>query len=294
MAAPQTQPVQINLDPWMASVTVIQTKSTGLASQPCSLASATGFFYQKANSRYLITNRHVVVNEDNCFYPDSLALLVHLNTGNINQNRRIDVPLYNTNRQPLWLEHPVQGRNVDVVAINIDNYLQPNDLITFLSATNIMPANVILNLGDPVLVMGYPMNFYDTVHNLPITKSGTIASPYGVPFLNKPHFLIDANLQPGTSGSPVILPSSTFRRFAGSQTGVGIGVHPAHLIGINSGEYFVNSVTLGLHITWYASLIEEIISTPLTPTQPTPLTPTQPTPLTPTQPTPLTPTQPTP
>lgn len=275
MATPQAQPVHINLDPWMASVTVIENKSNGLASQACNLGSATGFFYQKGNSRYLITNRHVVVNEQNCFYPDSLVLRVHLNTGNISQNRNFEIPLYNVTRQPLWLEHPTFGRNVDVVAIKIDNYIQPNDLITFLSAANIMPSNVILNLGDPVLVMGYPMTFYDTVHNLPITKSGTIASPYGVPFMGKPHFLIDANLQPGTSGSPVILPSSTFRRFSGGQTGIGIGVHPPHLIGINSGEYFVNSVTLGLHITWYASLIEEIIPTP-TPILPPNVTPTPP------------------
>lgn len=158
------------------------------------------------------------------------------------------------------MQHPAQADNVDVVAINIGSYVQPQDFITFLSTENFLPSNMILSLGDTVLVLGYPMSFYDTSHNLPIAKTGTMASPYGVPFEGRSYFLIDANLQPGTSGSPVLSPAGSLRRMTDG-TNMAIGVDAAnHLLGIHSAEHIMEGVELGLHVVWYAGLIQEIVS----------------------------------
>lgn len=257
--APQAP--RVVLDIWMTSVTVIQMMSRGLTSHPCSVGSATGFFYARGDNKYLITNRHVVVDEKRQFYPDSITLRVHTNRGDLTQNRDLAVSLYDRDERPVWLEHPTHRNNVDIVAVNVDSYLQPTDFITPFSAANFVPSNVVPSLGDMVLVMGYPMRFYDTMHNLPITKSGTIASPYGVPFEQRPYFLIDANLQPGISGSPVVLPAGPFRRIMDERgQGIGIGLGQPHLLGITSGEYTVDSIQLGLHIVWYPNLIEQIVS----------------------------------
>jgi S1-C subfamily serine protease len=129
-----------------------------------------------------------------------------------------------------------------------------------LSADNFLPERMVLSLGDSVLVLGYPMSFYDTTHNLPIAKTGTLASPFGVPFEGRPYFLIDANLQPGTSGSPVLAPAGSLRRMIeGTQMVIGMEASN-HLLGIYSAEHVMEGIELGLHVVWYSWLIQEIVA----------------------------------
>lgn len=57
--------------------------------------------------------------------------------------------------------------------------------------------------GLEVLFVGYPDNRYDTHNNLPLLRKGYIASMPKVDFNNKKEFVIDAQVFPGSSGSPV-------------------------------------------------------------------------------------------
>ena len=256
---PPRRPQQpVILDPFMVSVTVIRILSTGSAPDPCNVGSATGFFYETGENKYLITNRHVVIDERRRFYPDSLLMRVHTSQTSTTPNRDVTISLYGRDRNPVWLEHPTHGNTIDVVAINIDSYLQSQDFITYWSAKSSVHPDVAIGLGESVLVVGYPMEFYDRTHNLPITKTGTLASPYGAHFEGRPIFLIDANLQPGTSGSPVILPPGSSRRQRSG--GLAVGNFPPHLLGINSGSYSARGVELGLNTVWYLELIEDIVS----------------------------------
>jgi len=62
-----------------------------------------------------------------------------------------------------------------------------------------------------LLVIGYPRGFTDAKNLSPVEKSCVISTPIDVPFENNPFFLIDGELFPGMSGSPVITkPSTTF------------------------------------------------------------------------------------
>jgi len=248
---------QIMLDPWIASVAMIKSFTTGSASQPTNTGSATGFFYKNESDVYLVTNRHVVVDERENFYPDHLRIRVHTSNTDLLPNRDVDIPLYDGGT-PFYLEHQY-GNNVDVVAIKINSYLESNDFIHPWSANYFPQQNDLIELGDPVIVMGYPMAFYDKRHNLPISRSGTLASLYGAPFDGNPYFLIDTNLHPGTSGSPVYIPRSSLRKTTlGYQIYAGTRVAPPMLLGIHSGEYSADGVKLGLDIVWYAYLIQEI------------------------------------
>ena len=247
---------RIWLDPWVASVTMIRSYSTGSASQPTNTGSASGFFYKQNLEVYLITNRHVVINEIKDFFPDHLVIRVHTSETNLLPNRDINIPLYN-NQIPLWREHP-HINNVDVIAIKVSNLLDSSDFITLWRDELFIQEEDLIELGAPVIIMGYPMAFYDSRHNLPISRSGTLASLYGANFEGNPYFLIDANLHPGTSGSPVYMPRSPTRK---TLTGYDISDRPFPpiLLGINSGEYSADGVKLGLNVVWYAHLIREII-----------------------------------
>lgn len=57
--------------------------------------------------------------------------------------------------------------------------------------------------GNDVWFVGYPENRFDTRNNLPILRRGHIASIPKVDFEGRREFLIDAQVFPGSSGSPV-------------------------------------------------------------------------------------------
>jgi S1-C subfamily serine protease len=251
-----TTPVAI--DSINYSVTLVKTRVRGEAPQQCVVASATGFFFQDHERKFLITNRHVVIKEEDNFYPDNLLIRVHTSRQSTLPNRDVVIPLYNTNHEQLWLEH--QNREIDVVAIRVDDLFLDGDVIEPFTPQNIPPSNIRLGVRDNCMVIGYPLGFHDDFHNLPITRVGTIASPYGAFFKEQRHFLLDAILHPGTSGSPVVLPST---RDILSITEVGqVAVargFPTYLLGINSGEYS----GLSLNAVWYSDLIQEIIPPPV-------------------------------
>lgn len=59
--------------------------------------------------------------------------------------------------------------------------------------------------GQEVWFVGYPEGRFDAKHNLPILRRGSIASIPGVDFNGEPMFVIDAQVFPGSSGSPVFV-----------------------------------------------------------------------------------------
>ncbi|HUT00717.1 MAG TPA: hypothetical protein VMY59_10405, partial [Candidatus Thermoplasmatota archaeon] len=81
------------------------------------------------------------------------------------------------------------------------------------------------------------------------------------PFSGTPCFLTDANLHPGTSGSPVITkPKNTWVDNEGN-TAITTGTR-YYLLGIHSGTTGIISgnirIPLGLGVAWYIKIVEEI------------------------------------
>jgi len=252
MAAP------VVIDALNFRVTLIEAFSRGQAPQPSKSHSATGFFYRQNDDKYLITNRHVVVSENEQKYPDILRIKVHTDRASLLPTRIIEIRLYD-GTDKLWIEHPDNANindpneKIDLAAIKINNNIQNTDVIDFFVATDLPRENLMLGVGDSCIIAGYPYAFHDTLHYLPIVRSGTIASTWGAYFRGKRAFLVDSKLHPGTSGSPVVIPFSTVRKERG---GVGIGTFPPVLIGVNSGVY----EGLDLNTVWYSFLIPEIIN----------------------------------
>ena len=63
------------------------------------LATAAGFFFTNESKLYLITNRHVVREESNHFFPDKLRIRSHTNVQDHTQNSDFDVPCITTRNQ---------------------------------------------------------------------------------------------------------------------------------------------------------------------------------------------------
>ena len=63
---------------------------------------------------------------------------------------------------------------------------------------------------EDVLMVGYPIGLWDKMHNLPLIRKGITATDPRVDFNGRPEFLVDMACLPGSSGSPVIRPNTTF------------------------------------------------------------------------------------
>lgn len=104
-----------------------------------------------------------------------------------------------------YYEHPETA--VDVACINVSNVytvlpveMRSIELEKFID----FDLNSIL-AGQKIIFIGYPKGFFDTVNFLPVARSGFIASIPRVDFQGKKQLLIDAQVFPGSSGSPVFI-----------------------------------------------------------------------------------------
>jgi len=225
------------------------------------IGSGTGFFYQDRLLTY-ITNRHVIIDEDSDYYPDKLLLKIH--TGNnINElpvNEFEKIPLYNVDGTKRWYEHPTLGSSADVVCIIIPptSIINKCSLVRYITPKNGYPSNVQTSSADQVSIIGYPKGYYDEFHNLPIVKTGHIASPFGYYHNEKSYFLVDATVEEGMSGSPVFTQRIlSFRDTDGKSM---LSTKPdRYFLGIFSASIVKNEQELSLHLVWYASIIHQIL-----------------------------------
>lgn len=240
------------------------------------VGKATGFFFRDKGECYLVTNRHVLTNPDFSSQPDRIGIKLH-RSENVFVSEDFEIPLTMPDGNHAWLEHPRLGANVDIVAIRINPASAPNTMLPFVDSAAIAPANIAIGPGDDVVVIGYPLGFFDEINNLPIARMGSVASAYGVKFRGEPHFLIDARLHSGSSGSPVFSKPSNSINYAVAQSpNIGdpvfeFGPLRSSFLGVFSATYHVASKDddvdrapnvdepLGLGLVWYASLLQEIV-----------------------------------
>jgi len=223
--------------------------------------NATGFFYVRGNRRFLVTNRHVVIDEKRNFYPDALRIRVHADSSDLRRNEDLLISLYDNAKQKLWLEHPQYGSHADIVCLSLEGILGSQHLVNLLKSDAFLPSDLVLTIGQDAVVLGFPLGFHDDVLNLPVLRSAMVSTPYPAGFRGMPFFLIDARLHEGISGSPVFTkPTSMFMDRSGS-TRIFTGT-PAFLIGIVSAALPPNlgDNPLGLYVVWFANLVEEIAS----------------------------------
>jgi len=213
---------------------------------PSRIATATGFFFTNEEKLWLITNRHVVRDDERRLFPDKLRLRLHTNAQDHTQNTDYEVPLYR-DRNSVWREKP----GVDLAAIELPMQEMSHFVLIALAPSFLPPGNLVIAPGDEVLIVGYPRGFSDALHNYPILRTGAVASAYPVPFQGQPFFLVDARLHPGTSGSPVLAkPSNTMTTSSGTTVH---GDFHIFFLGVNSGEANFPGESSGLNAIWYGS-----------------------------------------
>lgn len=184
-----------------AKSTLITYRNTDDRYELSSEASATGFFYRNGDSDYLVTNEHVLVDGEGDQI-DVIDILLN-NSRDISDYERKSIDLLDS-EDPKWIGHSEADIAIIPLDINLDDYAN-----LFYTKSDILPRDAvyggsrIVSGGESSAVVGYPLGFTGG-NKLPVIRNAMISTPYGVPFNDRPCFLIDARMHDGMSGSPVL------------------------------------------------------------------------------------------
>lgn len=155
------------------SLLLAVTRVTTMSGQKA-LTSATGFFFERDGRLFLVTNRHVVLDEASAHRPDRLEIELHVDAKNVAMTRQFSIPLYR-NRKSVWREGRDSKGPVDVVVLELERSALPATLFfrTFTQAHLIAQLDQI-EVGTSVLIVGFPLGFHDTLHRLPVARQASL------------------------------------------------------------------------------------------------------------------------
>jgi len=221
--------------------------------QGAQLSNATGFFFRRAERLYLVTNRHVLLDEPAGHLPDRIVIRVFTDACNLAKTTEFSIPLYQ-NGQGVWLQGQDSSGTVDVVAIELRQDALPKSMVyEAFSPETLLAPDAPVEVGTSLMVVGFPLGFSDTLHNLPVVRQAGLASQFGLRFHGIGYFLTDARTHRGISGGPVVM---RVAEGVSSQPGFHwrlLGVHSARL-DVGSRDVLQDEY-LGLNSAWYADVL---------------------------------------
>ena len=217
------------------------------------LTNATGFFFERHGDLFVVTSRHVVLDEASEHHPDRIEIELHIDAQNLARTVQFSIPLYRTGKS-VWREGLDSAGAIDVVALRLEREVLPKTLLMHaFTPANLVGKLDLVEMGSSVLIVGFPLGVHDTLHRLPVARQSVIASAFGIRFQGKGCFLTDARLHRGTSGAPVVA------RKTGP--GDGRGDFPWMLLGVHASRLEVanrdasQDESLDLNFAWYADIL---------------------------------------
>lgn len=239
----------------------------GILKESHQIGSASGFFYRaKTGVHFFVTNRHAVRGEGLPSPPDSIRLKLHSSTSDLGKCVDVTVNLLDKDGNPFFIDGGPE-QDLAMVPIRTEQLAAANAQIEFVSADYFVPEEFVVSAGEDVIVVGYPLGAADEVHNLPLFRSASVASAYGVDYLGVPRCLIDGNLQRGMSGSPIFAKPSFARvNKAGALRFPQSALNAYMFLGVLSQTVPVpfpgtpGGVHIGLNDCWYPRLLETLAS----------------------------------
>ncbi len=214
------------------------------------LTGATGFFFEHEARLFLVTSRHVVLDAASEHYPDRIEIDLHTDAQDMTRMAVFSVLLYQDGKS-VWREGRDSKGEIDVAVLELDRAALPaNAYIVPFTAAHLQASLDEVEVGTPLLVVGFPLGFHDVIYHLPVVRQAIIASSFGVRFQGNGYFLTDARTHRGTSGAPVAM------RVPGSTEQL-----PWRLLGVHSSRMDMNTrdlvqdESLGLNCAWYADIL---------------------------------------
>jgi len=217
------------------------------------LTDATGFFFERDHRLFLVTSRHVLRDAPSQHAPDRIEIELHTDPENVAASTGFSIPLYRDGKS-LWRQGVDAAGEIDVAAIEIDRTaLTTNVTLQTFTVQNLLAEHDSVEVGMPVLIVGFPLGFHDRLHHMPVVRHAILASSFGLRFQGQGYFLTDGRTHRGSSGGPVVMRVVKPRPARRDLPWVLLGVHSARLdVGPRDLE---RDEALGLNCAWYADIL---------------------------------------
>jgi S1-C subfamily serine protease len=214
------------------------------------MTAATGFFFERGERLFLVTSRHVLLDDASGHRPDRIEITLHQDEVDLTRLSTMTMPLY-ANGVSLWREGRDSAGPIDVAVLELERSTLPRPVaLRAFSPDHLLRDLNEVGVGANLLVLGFPLGFYDTVYQLPVARQAAVASAFGVRFQGHGYFLTDARTHRGMSGAPVVMRAPHGDPHLPWAL---LGVHSARL-DMRTREEGVDE-SLGLNCAWYADIL---------------------------------------
>ena len=218
-----------------------------------SLTNASGFFYETDGRLFVVTSRHVVMDEPSKHFPNRIEIELHTDAGNLAKSTGFSILLYE-NGKGAWRQGMDSAGDVDVAVLEIDRRAFPDTaLYRAFTPRHLYPPLYPVEVGSSLLIVGYPLGFHDALHHMPVVRHAVLASSFGLRFQGQGFFLTDARTHRGTSGAPVVMRADDADPALGDLPWRLLGVHSARM-DVGTRDLEVDEA-LGLNCAWYADIL---------------------------------------
>lgn len=183
---------------------------------------------------FLVSNKHTLPKEPN-LREKTGEITLHCNIQGpdiATIGKAVTLPLHFDDGGRIWREHA--DRDVDVMAFDVTSLIVDNPQMQwrFAAYSDFGDKDKLealdITIAEDILVVGYPSGLTQGTANLPLVRSGIIATRIGEQFKDEIEengvtrrrtirgFLIDGATIPGSGGSPVVLKPSAIRVLKGA------------------------------------------------------------------------------
>lgn len=215
------------------------------------LTNATGFFFKRNDHLFLVSSLDVFCDEKHDHMPDRFQIQLHDDSDNIASSIEYSIPRYRDGLSQ-WISGKDASGNIDVALIKIDSAALPANVIyTAFTPDHLLSNQKTIEIGTSMLIAGFPLGFYDTLHKLPVVRDAINASSLAMRFQGHGYFLTDGRTHRGSSGAPVVC--KDHRSGEKDMPWILPGVHSARLD--MSGRDLQKDEALGLNCAWFADIL---------------------------------------
>ncbi|NPC55668.1 S1 family peptidase [Caenimonas soli] len=217
------------------------------------LTNASGFFFERGERLFLVTSRHVMIDEPSKHFPDRIEIEMHIDPTNMAVSTGFSMPLYQDGKS-VWRQGSDTGGEIDVAVLEIQRDALPKTAVyRAFTPEHLHDSREPVELAASMLVVGFPLGFHDALHHLPVVRHAVNASSFGLRFQGKGYFLTDARTHRGTSGAPVVMRARSRQAALGDLPWMLLGVHSSRL-DVGTRDLALDEA-LGLNCAWYADIL---------------------------------------
>jgi len=236
------------IEPILLSATRLRTYA-----QERLLTNASSFFFEREGRLYLVTSRHVMFDEPSKHYPDRVDIELHTDRDNLACSGGFSIPLYRQGKST-WHQGEDKAGGIDVAVIEIERSVLPRTAVySAFTPEHLYSMDKSVEVGTPLLIVGFPLGFQDELHHLPVVRHAVVASSFSMRFQGQGYFLTDARTHRGTSGAPVVMRASETRTALNGLDWTLLGIHSSRM-DMGSRDRQEDEV-LGLNCAWYADIL---------------------------------------